>query len=235
MEDYNIWNKEKEYGDVLYERATGKKEEMECSKALCKILSPFYRRRMKVLDVGCGPGHYLRSLRRLDENIDYTGMDITEYYIKQAKKAFANVPFYLGDIYNIPFDDNSFDIVLCSNVLLHLPPFPKKAISELLRVSSKYTVIRIPFGENNYIIKECKSIDGEGNPVDWYYLNLYTEQYFKKMMDDIGSCHYKIIDDTFWNELKDPVNAPNTTRIINGRQVSGSILLDWKFLVFEEE
>ena len=117
MEDYQFWNREKEYGDVLHERATGKKEEMESSKALCKILSPFYRRRMKVLDVGCGPGHYLKSLRRLDENMDYTGMDITEYYIQMAKKAFDGIPFYLGDIYNIPFGDNSFDIVLCSNVL----------------------------------------------------------------------------------------------------------------------
>ena len=66
-----IWNRDKEYGDYFFKRATGQLEEMESSKALCGIISEFYEKGMSLLDVGCGAGHYLRSLRkRLDEDID---------------------------------------------------------------------------------------------------------------------------------------------------------------------
>ncbi|MFC1931522.1 class I SAM-dependent methyltransferase [Chloroflexota bacterium] len=123
-DDWRVWKQDKFYGDLMYKRATGTLDEMESSKALCKILSHFYEKGMKVLDIGCGAGHYLRSLRlRIDENIDYTGVDATEYYVELARKAFGDASRFLcGDIYNLQFKANSFDIVICNNLLLHLPP-----------------------------------------------------------------------------------------------------------------
>jgi ubiquinone/menaquinone biosynthesis C-methylase UbiE len=251
-DNYRIWDKDQAYGDVFFERAIGKREEMESAKALCTILTPLYKQKMKVLDVGCGVGHYLRSLRtRLDENIDYTGTDITQSYIERAKKAFPNTPFYVEDIHNLSFKDNTYDIVTCNNVLLHLPPPPKKAISELLRVSKNYVVLRLPIGTRNYIIKEIRSthdtietkqqpkeadlIDKNGEPRFWNYFNLYTTSYIQALINECAkNAKVQIIDDTFWKEFKDVADSKTVTKIIDGKQVSGNIILDWKFFIIKK-
>lgn len=253
-DNWRIWNKDKAYGDLLYKRATGDLDEMESSKALCKILSPFYENRMKVLDVGCGAGHYLRSLRlRIDENMDYTGVDATEYYVELARKAFGNASRFLyGNISNLQFKDNSFDIVICNNLILHLPPPPIKPISELIRVSSKYIVIRTVFGERNYLIKEVRSsddkiqglpiregnlIDQEGKPLVCNYFNMYTEQYFRDIVANINeNIGMKIVCDDYWNPFDTTAVAGKTaTKVIGGKQVSGNLLLDWRFIVLNKK
>ena len=55
---------------------------------------------MKLLDVGCGAGHYLKSIKeRLNKTVDYIGLDATKYYIDLAKKAFPVNEFIVGDIF----------------------------------------------------------------------------------------------------------------------------------------
>ena len=255
MYDYNkYWERKTSYGKLFFDRATGKKVEMESSKSLCEVIKSFYKPNMKILDVGCGAGHYLLSLqKRLDKNVDYTGVDITDPYIELAKQAFPQYPFHIGNINNLNFEDNSFDIVICNNVILHLSPPPRRAISELLRVSSKYVVIRTPVAKRNYIIKEVTDRDDDidektlkslpekhsdlikddGEPVVWSYLNLYTEQFFKDVIQD-NDCIVKIIDDTFWKDFKKEVDSKTVTEIIDDRQISGNIILDWKFLIIEK-
>lgn len=251
---WRIWDKEKDYGKLLYKRAIGELDEMESSKALCSIISPLYKDRVKVLDVGCGAGHYLRSLRsRIDEDIDYTGVDATEYYVELARTAFGDDTLFLnGDIYELPFDDESFDIVICNNLILHLPPPPTKPISELLRTSSKYVVIRTVFGERNYIIKEVrgasektedlsikegKLIDHEGNPVAYNYFNMYSEQYFRDIVTDIDeTIDMKVVCDDSWSSFDNTALAGKTaTKVIDGKQVSGNLVLDWRFMILRKK
>lgn len=54
-------------------------------------------------------------------------------------------PDIVGSVNNIPLPDNSFDVVLCAEVLEHLP-FEKfeKCLSELRRVAGKYVVLSLP-------------------------------------------------------------------------------------------
>ena len=252
MNNYDIWKSNKCYGDNFFDRSTGKTEEMESSKAICKILQPFYRKRMTILDVGCGAGHYLRSLqKRLDPLVDYVGTDMTSYYIEKAKEAFPDTLFFIDDIHNLKFEDGGFDIVICNNVICHLPSPPKKAISELLRVSSDYMIIRIPCSERNYIIKEVRDkgdkmeiklpknqsnlIRDNGEPISWSYLNLYTVDYIKSIiMDNDINVEIDVVDDTYWNHLNSKFDSPTGTTVIEGKQVSGSIVLDWKFFVIKK-
>jgi len=253
-EDY--WKINSTYGNLFYERAIGQKEEMECSKALCKILKPIYKEGMSVLDVGCGTGHYLRSLiEHLDEDIKYTGVDITKEYMVKAKKAFKNYSFKVGNIHCLEFLTNEFDIVTCNNVLMHLPVPPTKAISELLRVSKDYVVIRTPIGKRNYIIKqvndfndeldkdfenklpkqEHKLIDENGEPICWHYLNLYTKRFFEDLILEINPDYtVNFIQDTFWKELKTKSKTNTATEIIDGKQVCGNVVLDWHFIVIRK-
>lgn len=248
-DNWRIWDKKKDYGELLQQRATGAQEEMESSKALCEVLKPLYQHGMKVLDVGCGAGHYLRSLRlRVDEKMDYTGVDATEYYIELAKQAFqSSSTFMKADIYKLPFADNSFDIVTCNNLILHLPPHPVQPISELLRVAARHIIIRTVFGERNYVIQEVREPQGnstsaaeevdyfttQDGPVFFNYFNMYTEQYFRSLISRIDTTYtVSVLKDESWQPFDNTRYAGRTaTRAMDSNQVSGNLLLDWRFIV----
>ena len=47
---------------------------------------------------------------------------------------YPSISIKQGDIYALPYNDNSFDLVICSEVLEHLE-HPEKALTEVIRVS----------------------------------------------------------------------------------------------------
>ncbi|RJS86297.1 class I SAM-dependent methyltransferase [Methanophagales archaeon] len=55
-------------------------------------------------------------------------------------------PDFIADIVNLPFKNNQFDVVLCCEVLEHLP-FNKvqDALKEIYRVTNSYSVISLPY------------------------------------------------------------------------------------------
>ena len=70
-----------------------------------------------------------------DHTHSVTGIDIDKPAIKHAQRNFskANLEFRLADALDLPFEDNSFDIVICSHVYEHVPD-PEKMFSEIYRV-----------------------------------------------------------------------------------------------------
>jgi ubiquinone/menaquinone biosynthesis C-methylase UbiE len=251
-DSWRIWKKYPQYGDLLFKRATGELDEMECSKSLCSVLSPIYEKPMRVLDVGCGSGHYLHSLKkRIDPAINYTGVDATEYYVELARKAFPETQFFIGDIFNLDFLSDSFDIVMCNNLLLHLPPPPTNAIRELLRVSKNYVIIRTLFGERNYLIKEivksselegsqCREgdlISSDGTVMSYNYFNMYTEEFFRDIIGKIDpDVEITIQSDDNWGSFDNrKIDIRNTaTTVMGNKQISGNLILDWRFIILKK-
>jgi arsenite methyltransferase len=92
-----------------------------------------------VLDLGSGAGNDCFVARAIvGETGKVTGLDMTEPMIEKArancsKLKFSNVNFVLGDIEEMPFGSNSFDVVI-SNCVLNLVPDKSKAFSEIKRV-----------------------------------------------------------------------------------------------------
>lgn len=97
--------------------------------------------RGSLLDVGCGAGHHSKDLSSM--GYDVTGIDISVNGLNQAqcvsKAHNQNIDFVIGDVENLPFDDNAFDVVFCSLILHH---FPKrdKLLKEISRVSKSHFV-----------------------------------------------------------------------------------------------
>jgi|GEM_PF-450464 len=76
----------------------------------------------KVLDVGCGGGGTLFQLIRLGFEIpNFTGIDIQEERLTQARKIYPHVNFIKGDATRMDFEDNSFDLVFESGMFATLP------------------------------------------------------------------------------------------------------------------
>lgn len=96
-----------------------------------------------VLDVGCGEGFTLSRLSREKIGKTYEGIEVDDSAIELGKKLYPNLKFIKGDIYKLPFKSNSFDLVVCTEVLEHLEN-PRKAYKELIRVSRKYILLSVP-------------------------------------------------------------------------------------------
>lgn len=96
-----------------------------------------------VLDAGCGEGFVAETFLRAMPSISLTGFDPYEPSVKAARLRNPRGDFQVGDIYDIPFDDESFDLVCCIEVLEHLHDAPA-ALSELARVARKAVVLSVP-------------------------------------------------------------------------------------------
>ncbi|NND70378.1 MAG: class I SAM-dependent methyltransferase [Rhodothermales bacterium] len=98
----------------------------------------------RILDAGCGEGHLSQAFKSSMPHAAIEGIDHSHEAIEYARKQFGDVAsFDQGDIHALPFETNSFDLVVCSQVLEHLDN-PEQAITELKRVSRSYVLISVP-------------------------------------------------------------------------------------------
>ena len=79
----------------------------------------------KLLEVGMGKGDLaLKIVRHFDKTqITYVGMDISKQGVKIAYNKMGDSSFYLlvADGMHLPFNSETFDIVICSEVIEHIP------------------------------------------------------------------------------------------------------------------
>lgn len=97
----------------------------------------------KVLDAGCGEGFTLSRFYELKIGESLEGIDYSLDAIKLGKQVHPHLNIKRGDIYNLVYKDNSFDLVICMEVLEHLEN-PARALKEIERVSSKYVLLTVP-------------------------------------------------------------------------------------------
>jgi len=86
-----------------------------------------------LLDVGCGTG-FLIDLLANQRSARYCGVDLSEEMIRVAKgKAIPGAEFTVGSADKLPYPDECFDIVACSQSFHHYP-YPDRAMQEAKRV-----------------------------------------------------------------------------------------------------
>lgn len=128
------------FWDRDYSKNPAEKERID---EVIKIIPPDTR---SVLDVGCGNGFFVNTLvntfsNRFDSVI---ALDPSEEALKYVEAEKLD-----GSIANLPFEDESFDLLTSLEVLEHLPQEDfKRGIFELQRVSKKYILITVPNGED---------------------------------------------------------------------------------------
>jgi len=113
---------------------------------------------IRILDVGCGTGYFTRLLCEGGETVTAAGIDLEEplirYAAKKAEESGLDIAFRVGNALELPYEDNSFDLVT-SHTFLTSVPDPVKAMSEMMRVcrdggtvASVTTMSFIPSGLN---------------------------------------------------------------------------------------
>ncbi|MBQ4157370.1 MAG: class I SAM-dependent methyltransferase [Clostridia bacterium] len=79
-------------------------------------------KKIRILEIGCGPGALAGALRRWYPNAEITGMDLDTAFIRFARENEEGVTFMEGDATNLPFENGTFDVTISNTVSEHIPP-----------------------------------------------------------------------------------------------------------------
>lgn len=139
----------------------------------------------RLLDAGCGEGFVMQHLQQDFETLKAIGGDFSADALAWGR---ANVkhgmPLANLDVHHLPFSDNSFPLVICLEVLEHLPD-STVGLRELARVSSEYILLSVPhepfFRGANFI--RGKHVAAFGN--DPEHLHNYSGAGFRRMVSRV--------------------------------------------------
>lgn len=101
---------------------------------------------MSLLDVGFGPGSITADLARIVAPGEVVGIDAAPDAVAAARalmdeRGVDNVTLQTGSVYELPFEDGSFDVVHCHQVLQYLTD-PPAALREMARVARRVVAVR---------------------------------------------------------------------------------------------
>lgn len=172
---------------------------------------------MKVLDCGCGPGSisigiadFLKKGTIILTDIEKRQLEIAKN--EADKRNLDNIEYVQCDIYNLPFENSSFDAVFSHAVLQHLSN-PQKAINEMYRILKPHGILGVrdddadslliyPYTRKmKYIISHIKQLipNNGGSPnIGKKYKELLTKAGFEHIICT-ASCGYDSDPDSIHN------------------------------------
>lgn len=137
-----------------------------------------------VLDAGCGEGiisQYILS----QFNFNMYGIDMSRDMLSKSSKI---LPVACASVHKLPFNDKTFDLVICLEVIEHIE-MPEKGLLEIARVG-EYAIISVP---NDILmrignISRGKYLRSFGNFPD--HKNHWKYSTFKKLLEN----YFEILD-----------------------------------------
>ncbi len=132
----------------------------------------------KVLETGCGEGHFSDFLRSCVKDSPIDAFDIAPECIDKAKSNYSerSINFYVNNVYDPGIEENSYSLVCASEMLEHVEN-PVLALKSIEKISSKYVFLSVP------------------NEPLWCFLNMCRFKYLKRLGNTPGHIQH-------WNQTK---------------------------------
>lgn len=126
---------------------------------------------IKIIDFGCGDGVQLNTIKKAlnkEKNVELYGIDLSNEALSVAKKKTGG-HFINSSVYEVPFQDESFDISISSDVIEHVNN-PLAMIEEIRRVTKPDGIIIIG-----------TPIKYTEKPLDSMHVKEYFQEEFKSL------------------------------------------------------
>jgi ubiquinone/menaquinone biosynthesis C-methylase UbiE len=119
--------------DTFIKRETDNND--KCVEHICMSCNGNYT---KILDAACGKGYLINKIYQMNKEKEFYAVDIV-----LPDRQNKNIHYKEASITALPFEDNSFDIVICTHALEHIKDYDK-ALAELRRVCKRKLIIVLP-------------------------------------------------------------------------------------------
>lgn len=219
-------------------------EKQEIDKFLEKLISPFLKTNsLKILDACCGIGHLPYFLSDINPEIEFLGIDQTEYLIDEAKKICnnkKNVQFEAVDVFDfVKNKQKEFDICINWKTLSWISYYTD-FMKALFKVTKKHIFLSALFydGDIDFEIKvrEFKKEAGK-NGFNLYY-NIYSYPQFEKFVKSLGAKNIESFDFEIEKDIPKSsldVMGTYTEKLQGGKklQISGAVIMSWKVIHIE--
>ncbi len=139
-----------------------------------------------VLEVGCGDGSFTKEL--VQYSSDVTAIDISERQIEENMRRLPGIAFRQHDVAEpLPFADNSFGVIWCSEVLEHLfdPGFALREMQRVLRPGGKL-LVTVPYhGRLKNVLIALLNFDQHYTPTN-PHIRFYTRGTISRIAREAG-------------------------------------------------
>jgi hypothetical protein len=144
------------------------------------LLSAGPARAETALDVGTRHGRLARRLTERCERV--VALDIVQRQIDDPR-----VEFVQGDVRSLPFRDASFDLIVCAEVLEHLPPESlDSACRELVRVTRCSLIVGVPYRQDLRVgATSCAKCQAVNPP--WGHVNAFDEDRLRRLFSPLAA------------------------------------------------
>ena len=142
------------------------------------------------LDIGCGTGYVVRLVNTLLQGEGaFFGIDISPKMIEVAKAnaaPFTNTHFVVGNAEILPFDSNTFDVILCTNSFHHYQN-PEKALCEIFRILKQHGRFYVmDVTADNWLIRK---IDVRVKKRETEHVQFHSTAEFHALFNRVGMSH----------------------------------------------
>ncbi len=143
----------------------------------------------KLLEVGCGTGHFTRWMETL--GIECCGLDLSHLMLRQARKLWVHGPLAQGESSHLPFKTKAFDVVAFIACLEYMPDIVA-VFREAARVARKGIIIGLMNKWSPPTLRRIVQVKMGKNP---YYENakFYSISDIKRILRDTYGDRYAII------------------------------------------
>ena len=183
MKQEEVWDEE--YGKMEWRKET---------RALPKMLEG-----KKVLELGVGNGKTLIAIHRQNPK-EIHAIDFSQKAIDICKEKFQldDIKFLKADVLNPPFEDNSFDAVVCYYVLNNLIESErKKAVGEIYRVLKKEGIVLFEdFAVGDFRFKKGSNMIAENTLIkaNGIICHFFQDKEIKELFKDFSKVKIQIIE-----------------------------------------
>lgn len=157
----------------------------QCLVPLSEFMRGKDQRHVRLLDVACGTGRFLHSVRQAYPRLALTGSDLSQSYLSEARRhleGYKPCGFVMANAERLPFADSSFDVVTSIYLFHEVPPKVRRIIA------AEFARVLKPGGRLIFMDSlQTGDVETYDGLLDVFPLNFHEPFYASYAREDLGS------------------------------------------------